>query len=118
MVITPISTPFEPNQVLTAHDNGAKDKAGPFIYRSIIGMLMFCVTISCCECAYQVKELSRHLNNPSNAHMAAARQVARYLYHTWDKGIVFNRSPDGHGLLGFSDSNFCNCVDTRRSTSG
>jgi len=48
--------------------------------------------------------------------MAAARRVARYLYHTRDKGIVFNRSTDG--LLGFSDSNFCNCIDTRRSTSG
>ena len=61
---TPISTPFEPNQVLTAHDNDAKNRADQCIYRSIVGMLMFCVTISRCECAYQVKELSRHLNNP------------------------------------------------------
>ena len=29
---------------------------------------------------------------------------------------MFNRSSSG--LMGFSDSNFCNCVDTRRSTGG
>ena len=68
------------------------------------------------QCAYHVKELSRHLSRPTHAHMKAAKRVARYLYHHRDVGIVFNRSSDK--LLGFSDSNFCNCLDTRRSTGG
>lgn len=79
-------------------------------------MLMFCVTMVRPDCAFHVKELSRHLSNPTHTHMTAARRVARYLYHSRSLGVVFNRSSTG--LLGFSDSNFCNCVDTRRSTGG
>jgi hypothetical protein len=56
------------------------------------------------------------LSAPTQTHMRAARRVARYLYHHRQLGLRFNRSDDK--LLGFSDSNFCNCMDTRRSTGG
>ena len=68
------------------------------------------------DCAYQVKELSRHLSNPTHTHMVAAKRVARYLYHTKNLGVVFNRNDEN--LIGYSDSNFGNCIDTRRSTGG
>jgi hypothetical protein len=77
---------------------------------------MFCVTMTQPQCAFHVKELSRHLAAPTQTHMKAAKRVARYLYHNRKQGLVFNRSSGK--LLGFSDSNFCNCVDTRRSTGG
>ena len=113
----PISTPFEPNQVLTARDHDeTTSRPNPSEYRSIVGMLMFCVTMTQPQCAYHVKELSRHLNSPTHAHMPAAKRVARYLYHHRKQGIVFNRS--SAKLLGYSGSNFCNCIDTRRSTGG
>ena len=70
----------------------------------------------CLDVAYEVKELSRHLTNPSHAHDKAADRVIRYLYHTRHLGLVMGRSPDG--LLGYTDANFGNCVDTRCSTSG
>ena len=112
----PINTPFEPNQVLTSCAGDAEQMADVSEYRSIVGMLMFCVTMTQPQCAFHVKELSRHLSAPTSTHMKAAKRVARHLYHHRNLGIVFNRSADG--LLGFSDSNFCNCVDTRRSTGG
>ena len=110
----PISTPFEPNQVLTSNDD--EPDVNSTEYRAIVGMLMFCVTMTQPLCAFHVKELSRHLAHPKQVHMDAALRVARHLYHHRHLGIIFNRSSDG--LWGFSDSNFCNCVDTRRSTGG
>ena len=109
-----VGTPFEPNQVLTSNDD--EPDVNSTEYRAIVGMLMFCVTMTQPLCAFHVKELSRHLAHPKQVHMDAALRVARHLYHHRHLGIIFNRSSDG--LWGFSDSNFCNCVDTRRSTGG
>ena len=112
----PIGTPFEPNQVLVSNPKPYSPSVNATDYRAIVGMLMYCVTMTQPLIAFHVKELSRHLANPTPEHMSAARRVARYLYHNREKGIVFNRTNDT--LLGFSDSNFCNCIDTRRSTGG
>ena len=79
-------------------------------------MLMYCAQQSRCDVAYEVKELSRHLQTPTRTHDLAADRVIRYLYHTRHLGLTYGRSPQG--LLGYTDSNFANCIDTRRSTSG
>ena len=62
-----------------------------------------------------VKELSRHLQTLTCTHDLAADRVICYLYHTHHLGLTYSRSPQG--LLGYTDSNFANCIDTHRSTS-
>ena len=112
-----VLTPFEPGTVLTAHDKDSQRPCSdPGLYRSKIGQIMYCCVQSRPDVAFEVKELSRHLTAPTHTHDKAADRVIRYLYHTRYMGLTLGRSAEG--LIGYTDANFGNCLDTRRSTSG
>ncbi|XP_026447738.1 uncharacterized protein LOC113348244 [Papaver somniferum] len=56
------------------------------------------------------------LDAPTDQHLIAAKRVLRYIKGTLDYGVLFSK-----GLLtlhGFSDADWVNFIDTRRSTRG
>ncbi|KAK7321173.1 hypothetical protein VNO77_31533 [Canavalia gladiata] len=56
-------------------------------------------------------------SNPGIDHWRAAKKVIRYLQGMKDYMLMYRHS-DNLEVIGFSDSNFVGCVDSRKSTSG
>jgi len=85
-------------------------------YASIVGGLMFaaCVTRPDIMCA--AGQLSQFLAKPSFKHMHAAKCVLRYLQGTLTYGIIYRPPP--MGLTGYSDADWADDINTRRSTTG
>ncbi|KAL5565395.1 hypothetical protein UlMin_028559 [Ulmus minor] len=59
----------------------------------------------------------RYLSNPGMDHWRAAKRVIRYLQRTKEYMLTYRRS-DQLEIIGYSDSDFAGCQDSRRSTSG
>ncbi|RVW84092.1 Retrovirus-related Pol polyprotein from transposon TNT 1-94 [Vitis vinifera] len=57
------------------------------------------------------------LMNPGLDHWKAAKKVVRYLQGTKDYKLMYRRT-NNLEVVGYSDSNFVGCVDSRKSTSG
>ncbi|KAA0031640.1 Retrovirus-related Pol polyprotein from transposon TNT 1-94 [Cucumis melo var. makuwa] len=66
---------------------------------------------------HMVCKLKRYQSNPGMDHWKAAKKVLRYLQGTKDYMLTYKRS-DHLEVIGYSDSDFLGCVDTRKSTFG
>ena len=60
--------------------------------------------------------LSRYLSNPLMVHWKATKRVMSYLQRTKYFMLTYRRS-DRLEIMGYSDSDFAGCLDSRRSTS-
>nr|CAN66083.1 hypothetical protein VITISV_028833 [Vitis vinifera] len=69
------------------------------------------------DIAYIVGMLGRYLSNPGMDHWRAAKRVMRYLQRTKEYMFTYRRL-DQLEFIGYSDSDFAGCQDSRRSTSG
>nr|GEV36277.1 zinc finger, CCHC-type [Tanacetum cinerariifolium] len=85
-------------------------------YSRIIGMLMYLMTSTRPDLAYDVSRLSRYTSNPSNAHWKAITRVLHYVRYSRDYGLDY----DKHLAVmeGYSDANWISDVKDSRSTSG
>ena len=89
------------------------------IYRSIVGSLMYLMTGTRPDIAFLCQQLSQFLSKPTKAHMAAAKHGLRYLQGTIHFGIRLGGNFDTTDQLkAYADSDYANCVDTRRCVSG
>ena len=61
--------------------------------------------------------LGRYQSNPGLDHWKVAKKVLRYLKGTKDHMLTYKRS-DHLEVIGYTDSDFADCVDTRKSTFG
>jgi len=61
--------------------------------------------------------LGRYQSNPGLDHWKVAKKVLRYLQGTKDHMLTYKRS-DHLEVIGYTDSDFADCVDTRKSTFG
>lgn len=86
-------------------------------YASAIGSLMYAQVCTRPDIAYIVGVLGRYLSNPGMDHWKAAKRVMRYLQRTKDYMLTYRRS-DQLEIIGYSDSDFAGCPDSRKSTSG
>ncbi|CAL9026013.1 unnamed protein product, partial [Prunus brigantina] len=86
-------------------------------YASAVGSLMYAQTCTRPDISFAVGMLGRYQSNPGIDHWKAAKKVMRYLQGTKDYMLTFRRS-DNLEVIGYSDSDFGGCVDTRRSTFG
>ena len=88
-----------------------------FPYASAIGSLMYAQVCTRPDIVYIVGMLSRYLSNPGMDHYKKAKRVMRYLQRTKDYILTYHRSSHLE-IVGYSNSNFIGCLDSRRSTSG
>ncbi|KAK7276201.1 hypothetical protein RIF29_17337 [Crotalaria pallida] len=86
-------------------------------YASAVGSLMYAQVCTRPDIAYIVGVLGRYLSNPGMDHWIAAKRVMRYLQRTKNYMLTYRRS-DQLEIIGYSDSDFAGCQDSRRSTSG
>ncbi|KAK6123908.1 hypothetical protein DH2020_042351 [Rehmannia glutinosa] len=86
-------------------------------YASAVGSLMYAQVCTRPDIAFVVGMLGRYLSNPGMDHWKAAKRVMRYLQRTKDYMLTYRKS-DQLEIIGYSDSDFAGCQDSRRSTSG
>ncbi|CAA6656934.1 unnamed protein product [Spirodela intermedia] len=87
-------------------------------YRSIVGSLRYLVNTRP-DLAFAVGYVSRFLEEPRKDHLAAVKQILRYVAGTKSWGLKYERKKEKQvQLTGFSDSDFAGDVDARKSTTG
>ena len=85
-------------------------------YASAVGSLMYVQVYMRPDIAYIVGMLERYLSNPGLDHWKAAKRVIQYLQRTKDFILTYRKSNQLE-IIGYSDSDFSGCQDSRRSTS-
>ena len=86
-------------------------------YASVVGSLMYSQVCTRPDIAFAVGMLGRYQSNSGLDHWKAAKKVLRYLKGTKDYMLIYRRT-DNLEVVGYSDSDFAGCVDSRKSTSG
>ena len=84
-------------------------------YQSVAGSLMHAMLGTRPDLAYTVSILSKFNSNPSDKHLMAAKWALRYLQHTSTFGITYNGAEEHRSITAFSDTDWGNDKDTRRS---
>ncbi|XP_051118541.1 secreted RxLR effector protein 161-like [Andrographis paniculata] len=86
-------------------------------YASAVGSLMYAQVCISPDIAYVVGALRRYQSNPGVDHWKAAKKVIRYLQGTKDFMLMYKQT-DVLEMIGYSNSDYAGCIDTRKSTSG
>ncbi|GAB2285852.1 hypothetical protein Dimus_039724 [Dionaea muscipula] len=110
-----ISTPISPGTRLTR--TGSGKPVDTSLYRSLVGSLRY---INCTrpDILFAVGLVCRYMESPTVEHLLASKRILRYLKGTISFGIWYASTDLGLELKGFSDSDWGNDMDSRRSTTG
>ena len=87
----------------------------PTLYRSIIVSLLY-LTASCPDIGYNVGICVRYQSNPKESYIIVVKRIIRYVSGTLDYGIWYSKDSN-ISLVGFSDANWAENDDDRKSTS-
>lgn len=113
----PCKTPMETNtRHVSAESTYTADKDLRQRYQSAVGSLMYAMLGTRPDLAFSISVVSRFASNPTQAHWSAVKRIFRYLKQTIDMGLVFSGAIQP--LVGYTDSDWAGCAETRRSTSG
>jgi hypothetical protein len=85
-------------------------------YRSMIGSLLY-ITTSHPDIMHVVGMVGRFQSSPKQSHLQATKRIFRYLKETMTYGLWYHRNQNFQ-LTAYSDADWANCVDERKSTSG
>ena len=85
-------------------------------YASVVGSIMYAQVCTRPDIAYVVGMLGRYQSNPSIDHWKAVKKVLCYLQGAKDYMLTY-RKIDNLEIIGYSDSDYAGCKDTRKSTS-
>ncbi|XP_041009354.1 secreted RxLR effector protein 161-like [Juglans microcarpa x Juglans regia] len=69
------------------------------------------------DIAFTVGMLRQYQSDPGLDHWRAAKKVMRYLQGTKEYMLMYRRT-DNLEVIGYSDSDFAGCIDSRKLTSG
>ncbi|XP_042511708.1 secreted RxLR effector protein 161-like [Macadamia integrifolia] len=84
---------------------------------SAIGSLMYAMIYTHSDISFAVGMLVIYVSNPGMDHWVAAKKVMRYLKGTREYMLTYKAS-DRLEVIGYSDSDYVRCLDSRKSTSG
>jgi hypothetical protein len=87
----------------------------PTPYRSLVGALQY-LTFTRPDLSFAVNSFCQHMQNPTSAHMIAAKRVLHYVRGTLSHGILFQPGP--MHLTVFTDADWASNPVDRRSTTG
>jgi Reverse transcriptase (RNA-dependent DNA polymerase)/Retrotransposon gag protein/Integrase core domain/Chromo (CHRromatin Organisation MOdifier) domain/GAG-pre-integrase domain len=116
----PVLTPLDNSIHLKHTTNGGDNNYKPIdktLYRQIIGSLMFLMTTTRPDIAIAISILSKFSEDPNDSHLQAAKRILRYLKGTRNYKLYLGKNTE-ITLKGYSDANYANDIDTRKSTTG
>ncbi|XP_043721111.1 secreted RxLR effector protein 161-like [Telopea speciosissima] len=86
------------------------------LYRSMIGSLLYLMA-SRPDILQSVCLVARFQANPKETHLLPLKRIFRYLKGTMDYGLWYPRT-DHFTFTAFSDADWADSIDDRKSTSG
>ena len=107
--------PSETEQSATLDEQNKKK------YQSIVGELLYAANVTRPDASFAVGRLCQRVSNPCEHHLSAAQRILRYLSQTSHYSLKFGGqglSSSTSEISAFSDSDWAECKETRRSTSG
>ncbi|KAF5462625.1 hypothetical protein F2P56_018614 [Juglans regia] len=110
----PVHTPMVVSQHLTGDGLAFLD---PTLYRSLVGALQY-LTITRPDIVHAINSVSQFLHAPTTYHFLAVKGILRYVKGTLHFGLTFRPSAAFGALVAYSNADWTDCPDTRRSTSG
>lgn len=87
-------------------------------YRSLVWCLLYVAISTRPDIAYAVQQLTQYVDSFTTVHWKAAIRLVRYLKGTCDLKLILGGTGAPVNLTGFTDSDWANCLDTRRSIGG
>ncbi|KAF6767306.1 Zinc finger, CCHC-type, partial [Kalmanozyma brasiliensis GHG001] len=119
-----VTTPINPGVELTGGEQ--LDEMKHSTYRTIVGSILYIATCTRPDIAFAVQKLSRHLENPTEEAMKAAKHALKYLKGTDTMGLMYSRQRElsianddfGKLLETYTDADFAGDTETRKSTTG
>ena len=98
----------------------SKDDDSPDVdqssYRSMIGSLLY-ITASRPDIMHVVGMVGRYQDAPKQSHLKAVKRIFRHLKETMTYGLWYPKNQNFQ-LTAYSDADWANCVDEKKSTSG
>jgi hypothetical protein len=85
-------------------------------YRSMIGSLLY-ITTSHPDIMHDVGMVGRYQSAPKHSHFLVVKRIFRYLKETMNYGLWYPKNQNFQ-LSVYSDVDWANCMDERKSTSG
>ena len=119
-----VSTPATPNDLfLPAPSEQTARLSAEFKvkYQSIMGELLYAANITRPDIAFVVNRLCQFMTSPQEHQLQAANRVMKYLSQTAHYTMTFGASkisPSVSKLSAYSDADYAECKQSRRSTSG
>jgi hypothetical protein len=86
-------------------------------YPSAVRSIMYAQVCIHPDLAFIIRMLGRYQSNSCMDHWKGVKKVLCYMQGTKDYMLTYKRT-EGLEVVGYSDTNFTGCVDTKRSTSG
>jgi len=124
---TPMATAIKPSQDMPVTAQDEENARGiadlKHAYMQLVGSLMYLSHVTRPDLSYAVGMLSRFASNPTPAHWAMCKRVLRYLKGTVERALVLGAADvedetEHPRLVGYSDSDWATCTETRRSITG
>lgn len=112
-----VSTPFDSNQKLVKIKQDESLDANEVPYQEAIGCLLYAAQGCRPDISFAVNCLSKFNNCHSQIHWAAVKRVFRYLQGTKKMKLCYSRDVSP-GIKVYSDADWANDSDDRRSVSG
>ena len=107
-------TPMVANAKLT--NNPLGESIDVTLYGSMIGCLLYLIA-SHPDIAFSVGVCSRFQSNPKVSHMNVVKRIIKYVSETCDYGLFYSKESNS-SLASFSDSDWVDNADDRKSTTG
>ncbi|XP_041011264.1 secreted RxLR effector protein 161-like [Juglans microcarpa x Juglans regia] len=86
-------------------------------YASAVGSLMYAQVCTRPDIAFAVGMLGRYQSDPGLDHWRATKKIMRYFQGTKEYMLMYRRT-DNLEVIGYLDSDFAGCIDSRKSTLG
>lgn len=110
----PLAIPMALNQKLSRKDG--KEKVDKIIYQSLVNSLIY-LTNTRPNIVHRVNIIFKFMSEPSKPHFIAAKRILRYVKGTKSFGILYKFESDNN-LIGYTNGDWANNVNDRKSTSG
>lgn len=87
-------------------------------YANVVGSIMYSMLSTRPDLAYGLSVLSWFMADPGKVHWLALKGMLKYLKRTMELGLLYKRGETDFLLQGYVDSDYAECLDTRKSMSG
>ena len=116
--IRPSNTPYSIGLKLRKSNSTASNKEINY-FQQQIGSIIYASTKTRPDITYAINRLSQYTHNPSKIHWEELDKLWGYLNKYTNLGITLKKTPITDLFLkGYSDSDYANNLDNRRSTTG